>query len=63
MLASCLVVPVVAADDIATRLHLEVGHPLLLMKQRHYTQAGRPVLYCENWHNSGLLEFQIIRRA
>jgi DNA-binding GntR family transcriptional regulator len=33
------------------------------MKQRHYTQAGRPVLYCENWHNSGLLEFQIIRRA
>jgi GntR family transcriptional regulator len=63
MLASCVVVPVVAGDDIATRLRLEPGHPLLLMKQWHYTQAGRPVLYCENWHNSGLLEFQIIRRA
>jgi len=62
-LANCVVVPIVAEEEIATRLQLEPGHPLLLLKQWHYAQGGQPVLYCENWHHSALLEFQIVRRA
>lgn len=62
-LAHCSVSPIVASEEIASRLELELGHPLLLLKQLHYTQGGQPVLYSENWHNSTLIEFQIIRRA
>jgi GntR family transcriptional regulator len=62
-LAHCTVTPIVADYAIAERLDLEPGHPLLLLKQLHYTPTGRPVLYCENWHNSTLIEFQIMRRA
>lgn len=61
--AICKVVPVVADSDLGARLDVKPGHPLLLLKQLHYTNEGRAVLYCENFHNSELIEFYVARRA
>lgn len=61
--ANCKVRPIVADRAIGQRLDLRPGQPLLLLEQIHYTADGRPVLYCENWHNSSLLEFQIVRKS
>lgn len=61
--ATCKVVPAVVSEALSARFRLPVGHPLLLLKQLHYTQAGLPVLYCENYHSSDIIEFQIVRKA
>jgi GntR family transcriptional regulator len=61
--ATCKVVPVVADEALATRLRIQAGHPLLLLKQLHFTAVGQPVLYCENYHNSAFIEFQTVRKA
>ena len=60
--AECRVIPVLADKAIAKRLRLRPGHPVLLLKQVHYAASGEPVLYCENWHNTELIEFQVVRR-
>lgn len=60
--ANCKIRPIVADRTIGRRLDLQPGQPLLLLEQIHYTAEGSPVLYCENWHNSSLLEFQIVRK-
>ena len=60
--AECNVLPVQADRTIAKRLKVKPGDPLLLLKQLHYVVSGEPVLYCENWHNTKLIEFQVIRR-
>ena len=51
-----------ADKSIAKRLRLRPGQPVLLLKQVHYAASGEPVLYCENWHNTELIEFQVVRR-
>jgi GntR family transcriptional regulator len=61
--ANCKVRPIVADRQIAKRLRLKAGQPLLLLEQTHYSADGRPVLYCDNWHNSGLIEFALVRRG
>lgn len=61
--AICKVVPAVAGSDLGARLNVKAGHPLLLLKQLHYTSKGQPVLYCENFHNGDLIEFYVARRA
>ena len=60
--AECRVIPVLADKSIAKRLRLRPGQPVLLLKQVHYAASGEPVLYCENWHNTELIEFQVVRR-
>lgn len=60
--AVCKVVPVVADDLVAARLRVAPRHPLLLLRQTHYAAGQRPVLYCENYHNSSVIEFHVLRR-
>jgi GntR family transcriptional regulator len=60
--ADCKVRPIVADRHIARRLRLRTGQPLLLLEQVHYAADGRPVLYCDNWHNSAVIEFALTRR-
>jgi len=61
--ATCKVIAAVANETLAAHLRVKVGHPLLLLKQLHYTGMGQPVLYCENYHNGDLIEFQMVRKA
>lgn len=61
--AFCKVEPVVATAALAGPLGVAPGHPLLLLKQLHHTREGRPVLYCENFHNSDLIELHVLRRS
>jgi len=61
--ATCKVVPTVANEALASHLRVKVGHPLLLLKQLHYTGMGQPVLYCENYHNCEFIEFQTVRKG
>ena len=60
--ATCKVVPTVANEALASHLRIKVGHPLLLLKQLHYTAVGQAVLYCENYHNCEFIEFQTVRK-
>lgn len=60
--AICKVAPVVANSDLAVRLDVPLQHPLLLLRQTHYAHDNRPVLYCENYHNSSVIEFHLIRK-
>jgi GntR family transcriptional regulator len=61
--AVCKVIPVVADQSLATRLSVPLQHPLLLLRQTHYSTDNRPILYCENFHNCELIEFHVIRRC
>ncbi len=61
--ATCKVIPALANDALAAQLSVAVGHPLLLLKQLHYTAMGQPVLYCENYHNCDFIEFQTVRKS
>lgn len=60
--AICKVIPVVANEDLASRLNTPLHHPLLLLRQTHYASEHKPILYCENYHNSSIIEFHIVRR-
>lgn len=60
--AICKVVPVVANELLAARLNVPLHHPLLLLRQTHFTTEHQPVLYCENYHNSSVIEFHVLRR-
>lgn len=59
--AVCKITPVVADQTLATRLNVPLYHPLLLLRQIHYSSGHQPVLYCENYHNSSVIEFHIRR--
>ena len=60
--ATCKVIPTIANEVLASHLRIKVGHPLLLLKQLHYTGVGQAVLYCENYHNCEFIEFQTVRK-
>jgi GntR family transcriptional regulator len=61
--AVCKILPVIADERLANCLHVSPKHPLLLLRQTHYAAGNQPVLYCENYHNSAIIEFHIIRRS
>ena len=60
--AVCRVIPVIADESRAAHLKVPTHHPLLLLRQTHYATDRQPVLYCENYHNSSVIEFHILRR-
>jgi GntR family transcriptional regulator len=60
--AVCKLTPVVADQRLAACLHVHLHHPLLLLRQTHYAGDHRPILYCENYHNSSVIEFHLIRK-
>ncbi len=52
-----------AADDQhATLMHISAGYPLLVMKQTHIASNGRRVFCSENFHNTDVLRFRVVRR-
>jgi GntR family transcriptional regulator len=59
--AICKIAPVVADQSLAARLNVPPRHPLLLLRQTHYSHTHHPILYCENYHNSSVIEFHIRR--
>jgi GntR family transcriptional regulator len=59
--AVCKIAPVVANESLAVRLNVPLHHPLLLLRQTHYGSGHQPILYCENYHNSSVIEFHIRR--
>jgi len=61
--AVCKVIPVVADQSLSTHLKVPLHYPLLLLRQTHYAADNRLVLYCENYHNSAVIEFHVIRRC
>ena len=56
------IIPITADKRMAKHLNVANCHPLLLLCQIHYDENHRPILYCENYHNSDMIEFHIIRR-
>jgi GntR family transcriptional regulator len=61
--ATCKVLPTVANEILASHLCIKIGHPLLLLKQLHYTRTNQPVLYSENHHNCEFIDFQTVRKT
>jgi GntR family transcriptional regulator len=54
----------VSADArLARALKVPAKSPLLLLRQTHFASGHRPILYCENYHNTAIIEFQILRRG
>ncbi len=60
--AVCKVAPVVADQNLVAKLNVQLNHPLLLLRQTHFANDNRPILYCENYHNSSVIEFHLIRK-
>jgi GntR family transcriptional regulator len=54
--------PVVAGDEEASLLGVEVGTALLRLKQTHYGRDGAPLLYSINLHRSEVVRFHVVRR-
>ncbi len=50
-----------AGTKIAISLHLQRGHPLLLIRETHYDADGLPVLYLLNYYNTELVDFAVLR--
>lgn len=60
--ATCKINPIIADSRLASLLKVPQNHSLLLLRQTHYTIHNKPVLYCENFHNSSIIGFHIVRR-
>lgn len=54
--------PVAADENLREKLGVDVGTPLLLLKQNHFDINGVPVLYCENFFRGDKFTFQIVRK-
>lgn len=53
--------PVVATPDLASRLEVEVGDPLLLMEQLAYDRSHEPLISSVQYHVSAFSSFTIYR--
>jgi GntR family transcriptional regulator len=52
---------VAAPRDVAARLALDPGKPVLLMREVVFGEDGRPILYTVNHHNTAIVEFSLLR--
>jgi GntR family transcriptional regulator len=59
--AVCKVKAVTANTTLSRQLKIPVRHPLLLLSQIHYNTENQPILYCENYHNSEIIDFRVLR--
>lgn len=55
------IVPVITDQFLADRLDLNLGDPVLLLKQMHYDDRDNPVLYSKNYFRSDKFEFHVLR--
>lgn len=49
-------------DGVAGDIPVPPGEPWLLMTQTNFTDAGRPVLYSNDYHRGDSFSFQVLRR-
>jgi len=61
--AICKIRAVTANAPLARQLKVPLRYPLLLLTQIHYGQEHQPILYCENYHNSAVIDFQVLRHG
>ena len=54
--------PVVASAEEAALLEVDMGAPLLRLRQTHYGRDGAPLLYSINLHRSEVVRFHVVRR-
>ncbi len=50
-----------ASSELATRLEIETGEPLVKLSQIDYTAEGRPVLHSQEFHVANVFELSVIR--
>lgn len=58
-------VPTISDDELAERLDTQVGTPLLLLEQHHYSDSDtdRVVMFSSNYHNTKRIDLHIVRRG
>lgn len=54
-------IPVVAEADVASRLQLDVGDPLLLLHHTHIDDKDEPVAVTRAFVSPGLMQFSVVR--
>jgi GntR family transcriptional regulator len=60
--AECDLIPMVADDELAEKLRIETGAPLLLLSQVHLDETDRKVLYSRSYFPFERFNFKLIRR-
>ncbi len=55
--------PVIAAQEMADKLEIRLGDPLLHFVQVDYGEEGRPYLYSLEWYRSGDVQVTVYRRG
>lgn len=60
--ATAEVTAIAASVDIASKLRVPTGSPLILLKQLHFDDQHEPVLFSENYHNPAYVAFRVVRR-
>jgi GntR family transcriptional regulator len=61
--ALCKIKALGADQRLAHRLKVPLQYPLLVLQQTHFNADHQPVLYCENFHDTSVIEFQVLRRG
>ena len=61
--AVCKIRAVTANGTLAHQLKVPLRYPLLLLTQIHYGEEHKPILYCENYHNSAVIDFLVLRHG
>jgi GntR family transcriptional regulator len=60
--ASAVLLPIVADDQLAKALHVDVGSALQQITEIDYTRSGHPILRSTEWHVPGIFELRVNRR-
>ncbi|QHA91179.1 GntR family transcriptional regulator [Bacillus sp. N1-1] len=58
----CSIKAVISDEKMANKLKLTEQSALLLLKQTHYSNTGKPVLYSDSYYLSDNFEFNAIRK-
>lgn len=58
----CSIKAVISDEKVANKLKLTEQCALLLLKQTHYSNTGKPVLYSDSYYLSDNFEFNAIRK-
>jgi GntR family transcriptional regulator len=61
--AVCRIKALAASGALTRQLKVPARFPLLLLSQTHFDSEHCPILYCENYHNSSLIDFQVLRHS
>lgn len=56
------IVPMGYDEKVSTLLQCDRSTPLLLLKQIHYDESERPVLYSHNYFRADKIHFHVVRR-